>query len=98
VQRRDVSRLRSLILAAANWIRVALGARIIDKDWHTETGWPVLALLSTTLPGVNQRGSSKVPYFGDRATIADPETLKTCSGDKNVLALELPLPLGFCRW
>ncbi len=96
MQRRDVSRLRCLMLAAANRIRAARSATIIDQYW-SPTGWPVLALLSTALHSEIQRGSDNVPCFGVARRLSIQKWVKTCSGDKSMLGFELPLPRGLCR-
>ena len=102
VQQHDLSCLRSLFLAGepldestSNWIRDALGVPVIDNYWQTETGWPILALPSSTPHGEIKPGSPGLPCFGYRATIVDPETGEDLPrGQKGVMACELPLPPG----
>jgi propionyl-CoA synthetase len=102
VQQHDLSCLRTLFLAGepldestSNWIRDALRVPIIDNYWQTETGWPILALPSSTPVDEIKPGSPGLPCFGYRATIVDPETGEDLPrGQKGVMACELPLPPG----
>jgi propionyl-CoA synthetase len=102
VRQHDVSCLRTLFLAGepldestSNWIRDALRVPVIDNYWQTETGWPILALPSSTPRGEIKPGSPGLPCFGYRATIVDPETGEDVPrGQKGVMACELPLPPG----
>jgi propionyl-CoA synthetase len=102
VQQHDVSCLRTLFLAGepldestSNWIGEALGVPIIDNYWQTESGWPILALPSSTLHGEIKPGSPGLPCFGYRATVVDPATGEDLPrGLKGVMACEPPLPPG----
>ena len=102
LQQHDVSCLRTLFLtgepldeSTSNWIRDALGVPVIDNYWQTETGWPILALPSSTPHGEIKPGSAGLPCFGYRTTIVDPETGEDLPrGQKGVMACELPLPPG----
>jgi propionyl-CoA synthetase len=81
--------------STSNWIRDTLGVPVIDNYWQTETGWPILALPSSTPPREIKPGSPGLPCFGYRATIVDPETGEDLPrGQKGVMACEPPLPPG----
>jgi len=102
LQQHDVSCLRTLFLmgepldvSTSNWIRDALGVPVIDNYWQTESGWPILALPSSTPHGEIKPGSPGLPCFGYRATIVDPQTGEDLPrGQKGVMACEIPLPPG----
>ncbi len=102
LQQHDLSCLRTLFLmgepldeSTSNWIRDALRVPVIDNYWQTETGWPILALPSSTPHSKIKPGSPGLPCFGYRATIVDPETGEDLPrGQKGVLACEPPLPPG----
>jgi propionyl-CoA synthetase len=105
VQQHDVKCLRTLFLAGepldestSTWIGEALGVPIIDNYWQTESGWPILALPSSTPRTGIKLGSPGLPCFGYRAKIVDPATGEELArGQKGVLACEPPLPPGcFC--
>ena len=67
----------------------------IDNYWQTESGWPILALPSSTPRGEIKPGSPVLPCFGYRATVVDPATGEDLPrGRKGVMACEPPLPPG----
>ena len=102
VQHHDVHCLRTLFLAGepldestSTWIGQALGVPIIDNYWQTESGWPILALPSSTPQSEIKLGSPGLPCFGYRARIVDPTTGEELArGQKGLLACEPPLPPG----
>ena len=98
----DLSSLRHLFLAGEPldepthaWISAGLGKPVIDHYWQTETGWPVL----TALPGVEKTpikfGSPSFPAYGyDLKLFRESDASEAGAGEKAVVVIEPPLPLG----
>jgi propionyl-CoA synthetase len=103
LKRHDLSSLRALFLAGepldaptAAWITEGIGKPVIDNYWQTESGWPILTLLSGVEPALPRLGSPGKAVFGFRAVLLDESTGQALTGanEKGVLALEYPLPPG----
>ena len=103
LRRHDLSSLRALFLAGepldaptADWITQGIGKPVIDNYWQTESGWPILTLLSGVEPARPRLGSPGKAVFGYRAVLLDEATGEELTGadEKGVLALEYPLPPG----
>jgi len=103
LKRHDLSSLRALFLAGepldaptAEWITQGIGKPVIDNYWQTESGWPILTLLSGVEPARTRLGSPGKAVYGYRAVLLDEVTGEelTGAGQKGVLALRYPLPPG----
>jgi propionyl-CoA synthetase len=103
LRRHDLSSLRALFLAGepldaptSEWIHDGIGKPVIDNYWQTESGWPILALLSGVEPARPRLGSPGKAVYGYRAVLLDESTGQELEGasEKGVLALEYPLPPG----
>jgi len=103
LKRHDLSSLRALFLAGepldaptAQWITQGIGKPVIDNYWQTESGWPILTLLSGVEPARTRLGSPGKAVYGYRAVLLDEVTGEelTGAGQKGVLALRYPLPPG----
>jgi propionyl-CoA synthetase len=103
LKRHDLSSLRSLFLAGepldaptADWITQGIGKPVIDNYWQTESGWPILTLLSGVEPARTRLGSPGQAVYGYRAVLLDENTGEELhgAGQKGVLALRYPLPPG----
>ncbi|HEY9024468.1 MAG TPA: propionate--CoA ligase [Burkholderiaceae bacterium] len=101
--RHDLSSLRALFLAGepldaptAEWIAGGIGKPVIDNYWQTESGWPILTLLSGVEPARTRLGSPGRAVYGYRAVLLDEQTGEELAGadQKGVLALRYPLPPG----
>ena len=98
----DLSSLRLLVLAGepldeptARWIADGLRKPIVDNDWQTETGWPILAIQ----PGIealpSKFGSPGVPVYGYDVRLYDAASGEEVGpGKKGVVAIRGPLPPG----
>lgn len=98
----DVSKLRNLFLAGepldeptARWISDALGVKITDNYWQTETGWPILS----AMPGIEDTprkfGSPSFPVYGFNVKLINDQTGgEVGAGEKGVLVAQAPLPPG----
>jgi propionyl-CoA synthetase len=103
LKRHDLSSLRALFLAGepldaptADWISSGIGKPVIDNYWQTESGWPILTLLSGVEPAKTRLGSPGKAVYGYRAVLLDEHTGEELTGAdlKGVLALRYPLPPG----
>jgi len=98
----DTSSLRYLFLAGepldeptARWVADALGPKVVDNYWQTESGWPIL----TSCPGVEDTprkfGSPSFAAYGYRLKLKHEETGKEVgANEKGVLCIVPPLPPG----
>ncbi len=106
----DLSSLRALFLAGepldeptARWISDGLNVPIIDNYWQTETGWPLITLMSGSTNGVARKtpkfGSPGVPMYGYRVKILHESTGEelTQPNEKGVVVIEGPTPPGFMQ-
>ena len=106
----DLSSLRALFLAGepldeptARWISEGLNVPIIDNYWQTETGWPLITLLSGSSNGVERKtpkfGSPGVSMYGYRVKILHESTGEelTRPNEKGVVVIEGPTPPGFMQ-
>ncbi|HEY8974620.1 MAG TPA: propionate--CoA ligase, partial [Burkholderiaceae bacterium] len=103
LKRHDLSSLRALFLAGepldaptAEWITQGIGKPVIDNYWQTESGWPILTLLSGVESVRTRLGSPGKAVYGYRAVLLDEATGEELAGadQKGVLALRYPLPPG----
>jgi propionyl-CoA synthetase len=98
----DTSSLRYLFLAGepldeptARWVADALGPKIVDNYWQTESGWPIL----TACPGVEDTprkfGSPSFAAYGYNIKLKHEETGREVGvNEKGVLCIVPPLPPG----
>ena len=106
----DLSSLRALFLAGepldeptARWISEGLNVPIIDNYWQTETGWPLITLLTGSTNGVEKKspkfGSPGIPMYGYRVKILHESTGEelTQPNEKGVVVIEGPTPPGFMQ-
>jgi propionyl-CoA synthetase len=106
----DLSSLRALYLAGepldeptARWISEGLNVPIIDNYWQTETGWPMITVLTSASNGVEKQatkfGSPGVPMYGYRVKILHESTGEelTQPNEKGVVVIESPTPPGFMQ-
>ncbi len=106
----DLSSLRALFLAGepldeptARWISEGLNVPIIDNYWQTETGWPLITLLTGSTNDVEKKvlkfGSPGIPMYGYRVKILHESTGEelTQPNEKGVVVIEGPTPPGFMQ-
>jgi propionyl-CoA synthetase len=98
---RDLSSLRYIFLAGEpldeptwKWATEALGTRIIDHYWQTESGWPMLS----NMPGIEllpiKPGSPTKPVVGYRLEVVNDDGKRMDPGQKGYLVCHPPLPPG----
>ena len=106
----DLSSLRALYLAGepldeptARWISGGLNIPIIDNHWQTESGWPMITVLTNSSNGVEKKaskfGSPGIPMYGYRIKILNESTGEelTQPNQKGVVVIEGPTPPGFMQ-
>lgn len=106
----DLSSLRALFLAGepldeptARWISEGLGVPIIDNYWQTESGWPIITLMTGSTSGVEKKGpkfgSPGVPMYGYNIKLLHESTGEelTQPNEKGVVVIEGPTPPGFMQ-
>ena len=106
----DLSSLRALFLAGepldeptARWISEGLGVPIIDNYWQTESGWPIITLMTGSANGVDKKpskfGSPGVPMYGYNIKLLHESTGEelTQPNEKGVVVIEGPTPPGFMQ-
>ena len=103
LRRHDLSSLRALFLAGepldaptADWITQGIAKPVIDNYWQTESGWPILTLLTGVETPKPRLGSPGKAVYGYGAVLLDEHTGEELTGadQKGVLALKYPLPPG----
>jgi propionyl-CoA synthetase len=98
----DVSSLKTLYLAGepldettSQWISSALGVRVIDNYWQTETGWPILSVAKGVDDKPTRLGSPGVPMYGYKVKLLNESTGEECgTNEKGVVVIDGPLPPG----
>ena len=101
IKDRDLSSLRYFFLAGEPldkptyyWGAEALGTKVIDHYWQTESGWPILS----NMPGIEflpiKPGSPTKPVVGYDLLIVDEKGKELPRGQKGILVSRAPLPPG----
>ncbi len=106
----DLSSLRALFLAGepldeptARWISEGLNVPIIDNYWQTESGWPIITLVTGSANGIEKKsskfGSPGIPMYGYKVKILHESTGEelTQPNEKGVVVIEGPTPPGFMQ-
>ncbi len=110
LEKYDLSSLRALYLAGepldeptARWISEGLKVPIIDNYWQTETGWPLITVLTSSTNGVEKKaskfGSPGLPMYGYRVKILHESTGEElmAPNQKGVVVIDGPTPPGFMQ-
>ncbi len=101
IKRYDTSTLRYLFLAGESldiptwrWISDALGIRVLDHYWQTESGWPMISYM----PGIQcvpiKPGSAGKPVVGYAFIIVNEKGHPVPPDTKGYLVVKQPLPPG----
>ncbi|MCU0329115.1 MAG: AMP-binding protein [Chitinophagales bacterium] len=99
----DISSLNYLFLAGERcdpatflWAKEVLQKPVIDHWWQTESGWPMLGLLTKNDLNPNAKvGSSNLPIPGYSIQILDESSQELPEDEEGFVALKLPAPPGF---
>ncbi len=98
---KDLSSLKYVFLAGEpldeptyHWATAALGTKVIDHYWQTESGWPML----TNMPGVQflpiKPGSPTKGAMGYRFLVVNDKGEEIPRGEKGFLVAKGPIPPG----
>lgn len=97
----DLSSLRTLFLAGERcdpatyfWIRDLLNKPVIDHWWQTESGWPMLGIMTGIELLPERTGSAGLPICGYDIHIIDDEGHVAGPNTNGLIAIKLPLPPG----
>jgi acyl-coenzyme A synthetase/AMP-(fatty) acid ligase len=97
----NLSNLRQLFLAGErcdpstfDWIKNLLQKPVIDHWWQTESGWPMLAIMSGIDEDQPKSGSAGKPVCGFQIDILNEEGKILNAGEEGFVAIKLPLPPG----
>lgn len=97
----DLRALRQLFLAGERcdpptytWISEQLKKPVIDHWWQTESGWPMLGVMTTVDQRRQVPGSAGFPVCGYAIDILDEQGNSLPPGTEGNLAIRLPLPPG----
>ncbi len=97
----DLSSLKHLFLAGEpldqpthEWIMGELKRPVIDNNWQTETGWPILS----AMPGIEKTeiryGTPSFPVYGYDLRIFREDGSECDADEKGIVGIVPPLPPG----
>lgn len=97
----NLSNLRQLFLAGErcdpatfDWIQNLLQKPVIDHWWQTESGWPMLAIMTGIDTDKPKSGSAGKPVCGFQIDILGEDGKQMEAGQEGFVAIRLPLPPG----
>ncbi|PQJ10467.1 propionyl-CoA synthetase [Flavipsychrobacter stenotrophus] len=97
----DLSTLRQLFLAGERcdpatyeWISALLQRPVIDHWWQTESGWPMLGIMTGIEGTVPKAGAAGKPVCGYDVRILTEEGAEAAVGQEGYVVVKLPLPPG----
>lgn len=81
-------------VATLDWFAEHIGVPAIDHWWQTESGWPMLGLITIDNDYIIKRASAGKPIPGYDIKIFDENGLDLDPHHEGYLAIKLPLPPG----
>ncbi len=100
----DTTSLRSIFLAGERcdvstreWISDLVKRPVIDHWWQTESGWPMLGLMTGLERFSEKPGSAGLPICGYDIRVVGMEGGDLEPGEEGFIAVKLPLPPGFMK-
>lgn len=97
----DTSSLAALFLAGERcdittyeWISAVLKRPVIDHWWQTESGWPMLGIMTGLEDVCAKPGSAGLPVCGYNIQILNEDGKELEEGREGFIAVKLPLPPG----
>lgn len=101
IKQYDLSSLKYLFLAGErcdiatlSWTKDKLNIPVIDHWWQTESGWPMIAVMTGIPMEETKPGSAGLPVCGYDIRILDEAGLEVKAGTEGYVAIKLPLPPG----
>lgn len=77
-----------------HWISDALQKPVIDHWWQTESGWPMLSIMTGIDDSEPKAGSAGKPVCGFQLEIVNEEGICLGPREEGLVAIKLPLPPG----
>jgi len=77
-----------------HWIKDLLQAPVIDHWWQTESGWPMLGLMTGVEELVSKAGSAGLPVCGFDIDVFSEEGKSLKESEEGLVVIKLPLPPG----
>ncbi len=97
----NTNSLRQLFLAGERcdpptyeWIYQLIRKPVIDHWWQTESGWPMLSIMTGIDGSLPKSGSAGRPVCGYNIQILSEEGQELGAGQEGFVAIKLPLPPG----
>ena len=97
----DLSHFRTLFLAGErcdpptyHWINDLLQRPVIDHWWQTESGWPMLGIMTGIEPLQPKAGSAGLPVCGYDIEIFSEDGLQLDANKEGSVVAKLPMPPG----
>lgn len=97
----DLSSLRQLFLAGERcdpptyeWIKSQIDKPVIDHWWQTETGWPMVSIMTGVEKKTTKAGSAGLPVCGYEIEIVDENGSPVDAGQEGYIVVKQPLPPG----
>lgn len=97
----DLSLLRQVFCAGEpmdetshDWLQQALGIPVIDHYWQTETGWPMLSMMTGVEAPKVQLGSPGHAVYGFDVRLFRDDGSEAGAGEKAIVGVVPPLPPG----
>lgn len=101
MEKYDLSSLKTLFLAGERcdvptyyWISNLLERPVIDHWWQTETGWPVVGIMTGLDETEVKPGSAGKPICGYNVQVLNESGERLIANQEGYVALKLPLPPG----
>jgi acyl-coenzyme A synthetase/AMP-(fatty) acid ligase len=77
-----------------HWIKDLLHRPVIDHWWQTESGWPMLGLMTGVEQLISKAGSAGLPVCGYDIQIFSEEGERLKENEEGLVVVRLPLPPG----
>lgn len=101
LKKHNITSLKRLFLAGErcdpttyNWIKEQLNIPVIDHWWQTESGWPMLGLMTGIDDSKPKTGSAGKPVCGYDIDILNENGEKANDSEEGNIVVKLPLPPG----
>ena len=101
LEKYDISSLKRLFLAGERcdsdtyyWIHNLINRPVIDHWWQTESGWPMMGILTGIEPMHIKPGAAGKPVYGYDIRILHENGREAAPGEEGYIVVKLPLPPG----
>ena len=97
----NTSSIQSIFLAGERcdpttyqWIKTIFNKPVIDHWWQTESGWPMLGIMTGIEALAEKPGSAGLPICGYDIKVLDEDGNEVENGKIGLISVKLPLPPG----